>query len=41
MERKINAIISMCIVVLFLIHGISGGFVLFGMTDGGSPVLYV
>ena len=41
MERKINAIISMCIVVLFLIHGISGGFVLFGMTDGGGPVLHV
>ena len=39
MGRKINAWISICLLVIFIIHGISGGFVLMGMSGGGNPVL--
>ena len=39
--RKCNAILSMGIVVLFLIHAIAGGFQLAGVFSGGSQVLKV
>ncbi len=39
--RKLNAILSMGIVVLFLIHAIAGGFQLAGVFSGGLQVLKV
>lgn len=37
--RKANAILSMGILVLFLIHAIAGGFQLAGILPGGSALL--
>ena len=37
--RKINAILSMSILVLFLIHAIVGGFQLAGIIPGGSAIM--
>ncbi|MBO6140647.1 MAG: pilus assembly protein PilX [Ruminococcus sp.] len=37
--RKINAIITMLIIVLFLFHGIAGGFQLAGVINGGSKLM--
>ncbi|HAJ96430.1 MAG TPA: pilus assembly protein PilX [Ruminococcus sp.] len=39
--RKWNAILSMGILVLFLIHAIAGGFQLVGILSGGSQVLKI
>ncbi|MBQ7448157.1 MAG: pilus assembly protein PilX [Eubacterium sp.] len=39
--RKWNALISMGIIVLFLIHAITGGLQLAGIIGGGNPVLKV
>jgi hypothetical protein len=39
--RKVNAIISMGIIALFLVHGISGSFQMTGIIPGGSTVLSV
>ncbi len=39
--RKVNAIISMGIIVLFLVHGISGSFQMVGIISGGSTILSV
>ena len=39
--RKANAIISALLLVLFLIHGIAGGFQLLGWLPGGLRVLTV
>ena len=41
MMRKWNAVISMAIIVLFLIHAIAGGFQLAGIMKGGSTLLSV
>jgi hypothetical protein len=37
--RRVNAIISMGIIVLFLVHGIAGGFQMMGIIPGGSTFL--
>ena len=37
--RKWNAVLSMCIIVLFLVHAIAGGFQLMGLIPGGSALL--
>ena len=37
--RKWNALLSMGILVLLLIHGIMGGFQLAGIVPGGNPLL--
>ena len=37
--RKWNAVISMCIIVLFLVHAIAGGFQLMGLIPGGSDLM--
>lgn len=37
--RKINAIITMLIIVLFLFHGIAGGFQLAGVINGGNVLM--
>jgi hypothetical protein len=39
--RKVNAIISMGIIVLFLTHGIAGSFQLMGIISGGSTFLAI
>lgn len=39
--RKWNALISMGIIVLFLIHAITGGLQLAGIIGGGNPVMLV
>ncbi len=39
--RRINAILSMGILVLFLIHAVLGGFQLAGLMSGGSVLLKV
>lgn len=39
--RKWNAILSMCIIVLFLIHAVAGGFQLMGLLPGGIRILSV
>ena len=39
--RKWNAILSMGILVLFLIHGIAGGLQAAGLLPGGNPVMKV
>lgn len=39
--RRVNAIVSMGILVLFLIHGILGGFQLAGILPGGSAFLEI
>jgi hypothetical protein len=39
--RRLNAIISMAIIVLFLIHGIAGAFQIIGFIPGGSSVLKI
>jgi hypothetical protein len=39
--RKVNAIISMGIIVLFLVHGISGSFQMMGIIPGGSTFLAI
>ncbi len=39
--RKWNARISVLIMVLFLIHGIAGGFQLMGLIPGGQPIFHV
>lgn len=39
--RRINAVITMCIMILFVIHIIWGGMVLLGMVKGGSPAFSV
>jgi hypothetical protein len=37
--RRLNAIISMAIIALFLIHGIAGAFQMLGFIPGGSSAL--
>ena len=37
--RKLNAVITALILVLFLIHGVSGGFQLAGVIAGGSVIM--
>lgn len=37
--RKWNAILSICIVILFVIHAVAGGFQLMGMLAGGNEIL--
>jgi hypothetical protein len=37
--RKINAVISMGLIGLLLLHGIAGGFQLMGLIPGGSSLL--
>jgi succinate dehydrogenase/fumarate reductase cytochrome b subunit len=39
--RKVNAITSMAIIMLFLIHGIAGAFQMMGFISGGSSVLKI
>ncbi len=39
--RKFNAVLSMSILVLFIIHGVAGGFQLSGIIPGGSKLLKV
>lgn len=39
--RKWNAILSMCIMILFLIHAVAGGFQLMGLLPGGIGILSV
>jgi succinate dehydrogenase hydrophobic anchor subunit len=39
--RKVNAIISMGIIVLFLVHGIAGSFQMMGIISGGSTFLAI
>jgi hypothetical protein len=39
--RRLNGIISMGIIVLFLIHGIAGGFQVMGIIPGGSAFLKI
>lgn len=39
--RKWNALLSMGILILFLIHGVMGGFQLMGIIPGGSSLLQV
>ena len=39
--RRFNAILSMMILLLFLVHGIVGAFQLIGLMPGGSTVLRV
>ncbi|MDR1640765.1 MAG: pilus assembly protein PilX [Clostridiales bacterium] len=40
--RKLNAIISAAIVVIFLIHGVMGGFMLLGIGKGaGQPLAWL
>jgi hypothetical protein len=39
--RKVNAIISMGIIVLFLAHGIAGSFQMIGIIPGGSTFLEI
>jgi succinate dehydrogenase/fumarate reductase cytochrome b subunit len=39
--RKVNAFISMAIIMLFLIHGIAGSFQMLGFIPGGSLVLKI
>ena len=39
--RKYNAVLSMGILVLFLIHAIAGGFQLAGILSGGSAVMQI
>ncbi len=39
--RKWNAVISAMILVLFVVHMISGGFVLAGFTAGGSRIMQI
>jgi hypothetical protein len=39
--RKVNAIISMGIIVLFLAHGVGGSFQLMGIIPGGSTFLEI
>ena len=39
--RKFNAVLSMGILVLFLIHAIAGGFQLAGILSGGSAVMQI
>ncbi|MBR1739477.1 MAG: pilus assembly protein PilX [Ruminococcus sp.] len=37
--RKFNAFLSMGIVLLFLVHAVSGGFILMGLISGGNGFL--
>lgn len=39
--RKVNAWVSLAIIVLFLIHGIAGGYQMAGILAGGNTVLTV
>ena len=39
--RKINAVLSIAILALFLVHGIMGGFQLMGIVPGGDQTLTV
>lgn len=39
--RKLNAVISMLIMALFLVHAVAGSFVLAGFMQGGKAVLSV
>jgi hypothetical protein len=39
--RRLNGIVSMLIIVLFLIHGIAGGFQVMGIIPGGSILLKI
>ena len=39
--RKINAVLSALIIILFGIHGIAGAFQLFGVFGGGNSVLEI
>lgn len=37
--RKLNAAIGVAMIVLFLVHGIAGGYQMAGILPGGNPVL--
>ena len=39
--RKVNAVISMAVVALLLLHAVAGGFQLMGVFPGGNQVLAV
>ena len=39
--RKLNAILSAAILVLFVAHGVTGGFQLAGILPGGARILKV
>ncbi|MBR1751249.1 MAG: pilus assembly protein PilX [Ruminococcus sp.] len=39
--RKINAVISMAVLALFLVHAVAGGFQLAGVMPGGSTVMSI
>lgn len=39
--RKVNAIISMAVIVLLLVHAVAGGFQLMGILSGGGRMLAV
>ena len=39
--RKVNAVISMAVMVLLLVHAVAGGFQLMGMVAGGNRILSV
>lgn len=41
MLRRVNAWVSVVIIVLFLVHGIAGGYQLAGILPGGNQVLTV
>lgn len=37
--RKWNAVLSICIIILFLVHAVAGGFQMMGLIPGGSALL--
>ncbi|MBR1591563.1 MAG: hypothetical protein IJ666_00920 [Ruminococcus sp.] len=39
--RKFNAVLSISVLVLFLVHAVSGAFQLMGITGGGSVILNI
>lgn len=39
--RKWNTLLSICIIILFLIHAVAGGFQLMGLLPGGNGILSV
>ena len=39
--RKWNTLLSICIIILFLIHAVAGGFQLMGLLSGGNVILSV
>ena len=39
--RRINAVISMAVIALFLLHAVVGGFITWGVFDGGSTFMKI